>query len=267
MIFVTGDCHGDFYRFKRKAFKEQTELDKSDIMIICGDFGGIWEQEEDGAEKYWLDFLDNKKYTTVFVCGNHENFDRLSRYEVVDFHGGKAHKIRESVYHLMRGEVYDFDGKTFFAFGGASSHDIDDGVLDPADFESPRELRKRVKKLEKQGKMIRVLNESWWAQELPSREEYDNALRNLERVGYKVDYVISHCAPQSVVDKLFEKVESEAVLGEYVCPMPAPDELTAWFDELLTKLEFKHWYFGHYHKNMDIGERFTVLYQSIEKVE
>ena len=34
----------------------------------------------------------------------------------------------------MRGQVYEINGKTFFTFGGASSHDIQDGILDPNDF-------------------------------------------------------------------------------------------------------------------------------------
>ena len=39
MIFVTGDCHGEFYKLGSKKFKEQKEMTKDDIVIICGDFG------------------------------------------------------------------------------------------------------------------------------------------------------------------------------------------------------------------------------------
>lgn len=47
------------------------------------------------------------------------------------WHGGRVHKIRPSVIHLMRGQVFEIDGKRIFAFGGASSHDIDGGILEP----------------------------------------------------------------------------------------------------------------------------------------
>ena len=73
--------------------------------------------------------VNNKNFTTLFVDGNHENFERLYRYPVEEWHGGKIHKIRDSVIHLMRGETYDIDNKKFFVFGGAKSHDIRDGIL------------------------------------------------------------------------------------------------------------------------------------------
>ena len=52
-IYVTGDTHGAdrlfgykdvngyIPRFNTKNFPEQRDLTKDDIMIICGDFGGI----------------------------------------------------------------------------------------------------------------------------------------------------------------------------------------------------------------------------------
>ena len=135
MIFVTGDCHSEFKKLSTASFPVQKEMTKKDIVIVCGDFGAVWDAGMSPTEKYWLDWLDEKPFTTVFVDGNHENFDRLnSEFETVDFHGGKAHKINESVYHLMRGEIFDFEGKSFFVFGGASSHDIDDGILSRKDF-------------------------------------------------------------------------------------------------------------------------------------
>ncbi len=42
-IFITGDTHADFERFKKEIFYEQTELTKNDYVIVCGDFGGIWD--------------------------------------------------------------------------------------------------------------------------------------------------------------------------------------------------------------------------------
>ena len=47
-----------------------------DYVVIAGDFGGLW----DGSQKdqYWLDWLNKKPFTTLFVDGNHENFDLLN---------------------------------------------------------------------------------------------------------------------------------------------------------------------------------------------
>lgn len=130
MIYITGDTHADFLRFELEKFPIQTDMTKDDYVIICGDFGGVWNYiVESKYEKYWLDWLNNKNFTTVFVDGNHENFERLYRYPVEEWNGGKVHKIRDSVLHLMRGEIFDIDNKKFFAFGGARSHDIQEGIL------------------------------------------------------------------------------------------------------------------------------------------
>ena len=255
MIFVTGDCHGEFLKLSGSSFPEQNEMTKDDIVIICGDFGAVWDC--DGAstmEKYWLNWLNEKPFTTVFVDGNHENFNRLnSEFEVVDFHAGKAHRIKESVYHLMRGEIFEFEGKKFLAFGGASSHDIDDGILSWEDFETQEEFRNTVHNWRKQRKMFRINRVSWWKEELPSDEEIQNAERNLAKVDFNVNYVLSHCAPQSIVSWL---------MGGFT----QPDKLTMYFEDLARRLTFKNWFFGHYHDDRKIMGKFLLLYDQIVRI-
>ena len=120
-IFITGDTHADFERFKKDVFYEQAELSKNDYVIICGDFGGVWDGSP--RERYWLDWLEAKLFTTLFVSGNHENYDLLSEFPVQKWHGGRVQFIRPSIVHLMRGQIYEIEGKRFFTMGGASSHD------------------------------------------------------------------------------------------------------------------------------------------------
>ena len=93
MIFVTGDTHGDVRRFSSKSFFEQKEMTKDDYAIILGDFGLVWDWHgESSHEKKWLDWLENKSFTTLFIDGNHENHDRLNEMPVTEWHGGKVHK-------------------------------------------------------------------------------------------------------------------------------------------------------------------------------
>ena len=91
----------------------------------------------------------------------------------------------------MRGEIYEIDNKKIFAFGGASCHDIPDGILDDDNLEKIDEYDKRHA-----GYRIRGYN--WWDLELPTEEEMQNGIKNLEKVNYKVDYIISHCCPTSI---------------------------------------------------------------------
>lgn len=168
MIYITGDCHADFTRFKTSIFPEQKEMAKEDYVIICGDFGGVWQQENGRyikQENRALDVLNERPFTTLFVDGNHENFDRLDAFPVKEWHGGKVHEIRPSVLHLMRGEVFEIEGKSFFAFGGASSHDIKDGILQRDD---KGKWKKIARQWDLEGKMFRIDGISWWKRELPS---------------------------------------------------------------------------------------------------
>ena len=92
MIYITGDCHAEFWKFDPIIFPEQDDMTRDDFVIVCGDFG-IWH--DTWTEKETLKWLSQKNFTLLFVDGNHENFDRLysNEFPVVDFHGGKAHQI------------------------------------------------------------------------------------------------------------------------------------------------------------------------------
>lgn len=254
MIFITGDTHSDFSRFTRKRFPEQENLSKDDIVIIAGDFGGIWFGTEDAfrlkAERGNLDELNNRSFTTVFVPGNHENYDRLmsSEFQTVLWNGGYAKEIRPSVYMLLRGEIYELDGLTLFAFGGARSHDVTDGILDPGD----PELKRKIKQLKQLGRnMYRIRGKSWWEQELPSQAEMDHGLENLRKHDWKVDCVVTHCAPSSIQETLsgFQR-----------------DMLTDYLEDIQTRLSYQSWYFGHYHMDLQISDRDTLLYKKICRI-
>ena len=249
MVFATGDCHGNFERFKPKYFPEQARMTKQDIMICAGDFGGVWFG--DSRDDETLDWLERLPFTLAFVCGNHENYDALERYPVVEWHGGKVHRIRPHVLHLMRGQIFELDGYRFFTMGGAKSHDIEDGILEPdaPDFEQRLTMLQR-----KPRARYRVNHISWWAQELPSDEEYAEARRNLDAVGWQVDYIITHCCPSSIQDTfsggLFQR-----------------DALTDFLDEVRERCRFQYWFFGHYHENMVVEKEFVMLYNQIIRLK
>lgn len=166
MVYITGDTHIpiDIGKLNTKQFKEQNVMSRSDFLIVCGDFGAVWDNSK--SDFYWRKWLDNKTFTTLFVDGNHENFHLLNRMPMVEFCGGTAHQVSSHIFHLMRGEIYEICGRKYFCMGGATSHD----------------------------KMFRVKDKSWWSEELPTNEEFEHALNSLNSVGWEVDYVITHCA-------------------------------------------------------------------------
>ena len=114
MIYATGDLHGNSLRFQPQYFPEQAEMAKDDYMIVCGDAGLVWHGDK--SDDPQLDRLEALPFTVLFVDGNHENFDALSEYPVELWHSGKVHKIRPHVIHLMRGQAFELQGRTFFTF-------------------------------------------------------------------------------------------------------------------------------------------------------
>ena len=251
MIFVTGDTHtGWMERLNTAAFPEQKEMTKDDFVIILGDFG-IWDNSK--REKYGLDWLDKKSFTTLFIDGNHENYDILDAMPVENWNGGKVHKIRPSVIHLMRGQVYQISGKKFFAFGGAASHDISDGILDPQD----PDFKHKKRMLDKDPySMYRVNHESWWERELPNIEEMEEGRRNLEECRKQVDFILTHSPSTSILQKMCGEEDS------YSC-----DILTDYLENLMQKVSYGHWLFGHMHVNqMFREERAICLYEQIVRI-
>ena len=223
MLYITGDTHGNFDRILKWTETAKLNKDK-DFLFILGDFGYIWDNKRTSFEKDNLDFISCLPFTTLFIDGNHENHGRLNSMRVVNFSGGKAHKVYDSIYHLMRGQVYEIAGKRIFTFGGASSID----------------------------KHLRTEGISWWKEEEFNYHEANTAYENLNNVGWEVDYVLTHSAPFSIRDKLFESNK--------------PSSTERMLEAMLRNIKFKRWYFGHYHidKKMD---NFTAMYENIERMK
>lgn len=247
-LYLTGDTHGDFRRFLPRFFYEQDSMGKEDIVLICGDFGGVWygdRQDDDG-----LDFLEQRPFTTAFVSGNHENYDALGRYPAEEWRGGKIRRIRPSVILLERGQVFHLDGRRIFTMGGASSHDIQDGILEPDDPLFDRKFQS----LSVRGAAFRVNHVSWWKEELPSPVEYQEARKNLEKVGWQVDHIVTHCAPTSIQNALLRE-------------MSQADALTDFLEEVRQQCRFKNWFFGHYHGDVVAQPGFVLLYKQIIRLK
>ena len=247
MVYITSDTHGGFQRFNTDSFPQQKQMSRDDYAIITGDFGGVWDDSP--REAYWLDWLEKKPFTTLFVDGNHENFNRLNELPVHQWQGGKVHYVRPHVLHLMRGQVFEIGGITFFTMGGAASHDIQDGILDPASpgFEQEYWFKRRTRQI------FRVKGVSWWPQEMPSEEEYEEAVRNLERVNWRVNCILTHCAPTSIQQKLDQNY--------------TPDRLTDFLQMVKRRCQFDCWFLGHYHRNCVVDDRFIIQWEQMVELQ
>lgn len=226
MIFVTGDTHGDELFGLHVFCDNHPELTKNDYIIIAGDFGGLWAEKTVESD---LKPFSDLSATVLFVDGNHENFDLINAYPVEEWHGGKVHKIKPDIIHLMRGQVFEIEGKTIFTFGGATSID-------------------RARRTE---------GKSWWRQELPTYGELDEGVANLKKYGNKVDYIITH----SCGERALAYPQIRAVAGiKSLCP---ESHMLSYFEDITG---FKHWYFGHFHIDAELSDKYTALYHKVVKI-
>lgn len=217
MICVMGDTHGDYSRFAHKSVKQ---LKKGDFLIICGDFGFVWDGSD--RERAVLKKIGGKRFTTLFLAGSHDNYDLLEKYPEEELLGGRGRHICGNLFMLSSGELFDIDGKKAFVFGGGQASDID----------------------------ARIENDTWWEQELPDEERLEEGRKKLSGVGDKVDYIFTHEPPGSIAEFL-DMGRSGSL------PM---SRLNIYFDKLKNEVGFKLWFFGKLHKNKLVPPKYAAVF-------
>lgn len=169
MVYVTGDTHGDIQKGNIKVIRK---LKNTDTVIICGDFGFIWDNSK--AEQKNLKALSKFKCTILFVDGCHENFNYLYNYEEVEIYGATALQISKNIYMLKRGLIYNIEDMNILSIGGGQSEDIG----------------------------IRLDNDMWDEREILLPDDIIKAKENLSKFNNTIDYIISHEAPLKIKEFL-----------------------------------------------------------------
>lgn len=167
-LLIVGDCHGDD-SFVATACRVAKKYDIGTVMQV-GDFG-IWDHHPSGVK--FLDQLDDnaarRGVRWIFLPGNHENYDRLEEYSSRSDHVGSQFRtkenfvaIRENVLYTQKVNLWEWEGQTFKAVGGAVSID----------------------------KMYRKPGTSWWHQEQLTEAELEYAINLGE-----ADFLFTHDCP------------------------------------------------------------------------
>lgn len=219
MVYVTGDMHGDESRLYDAQWRK---LKAGDILIVCGDFGFLWNGGK--HEKSAIDFLGSRKFTVCFVDGTHENFEKINGCHETIWKGGHVHRISGNLLHLMRGQIFNIDGSRIFTFGGGESDD------------------REVRNTEETG--------IWFRDELPTPTQLAEGAQNLDEAGLKVDYIITHEPPLKI---------KSSMLARKGLP-DKPNKLNGYFEELAKSVSFKHWYFGSLHEDRLVTANYTCLF-------
>lgn len=224
MIYITGDMHGD----ENRLFDSQwRKLKKGDTLIVCGDFGFLWDGTK--REREALEYLGSRKFNVLFLDGTHENFDLIKKCRETVWHGGHVRRVCGNLLNLMRGQIFEIEGKKIFTFGGGESADRD----------------------------IRIEQGHWWPGEMPTADEFRTGAQNLDEVNCKVDYILTHEPPGIMKSAMQLRKGSEQKVSK----------LNGFLEEISRTCEFKHWYFGSLHEDRTLTPKYTCVFEKIIPID
>ena len=214
MIFITADTHGELERLTDKKLKF---IKKFDTLIVLGDFGFVWsgdKQQEKNLKK-----ISRLPFKVLFIDGYNENFKALEQYPDTVYRGAQAKEICPGqVYYIKRGEVLETDDMKLLCFGGADDY-IDDVFSDYP----------------------------------PSDADFERCNANMQRHGWKVDYILTH-SPSGNINR-FLNMDSFTF-----------GKLFDYLDTVADKAEYKKWYFGFYHKDKYVSPKVQAVYTDVYKL-
>ena len=214
MVFITSDTHGELERLTDKKLKF---IKKYDTVIVLGDFGFVWDDSRQQDKN--LKKLAKLPFRVLFIDGYNENFSALKKYPDTVYLGARAKEICPGqIYYIKRGEILEIEDMKVLCFGGA-----DDWMPDI------------------------------FSDYPPVQEDFDRCSANLEKAGWKVDYILTH-SPSGIISR-FMNLES-FVTGN----------LFDYFDEISQKTEYKKWYFGMHHKDKYISSKSQAVYTEMYKL-
>lgn len=200
-------------------------LRSGDTLFITGDLGG----NED-----FFDYISHQSFNIIYVDGNHEPFHLLNEYPISHTNGTKIQYIRPNLIRILRGEILEWQGKTLFAFGGGYSRD----------------------------KAYRAPGYTWFPEELPSHEEYENARKNLASLNNKVDYILSHTAPIDSIEYMYHTGRISSVYDNH--KELSLNFFLRWIEETV---DYDKWYFGHFHTDKELWKNQIAVFEGIRELK
>lgn len=228
MIYITGDTHGEFGRFKR--FCEIAEPTAEDIMIILGDAGFNYSRSRSDEKN--KKYMDSIGMTVFSIHGNHElRPTNVPGYKTKTFCGGTVWYQDEypNLLFAKDGEIYRFGEYDCIVIGGAYSVD----------------------------KYWRLaVGAKWFANEQPSPEIKEYVEQQLAPRGNKIDIVLSHTCPI--------KYEPTEVFLPGFDQSKVDKSTEEWLGKIEAELDYKKWYCGHFHTIKKI-DKLQFMFKDIEE--
>jgi len=233
MIWYTGDIHGDVKRVRKGILRH--DVQPGDTVVILGDLGLNYHRNGlDRRRKTELEAIAAAADVQIFgIHGNHDMrpWHVPSMRETERFGGAGWYEPQyPHIFYAKDGEVFSLEGRQAVVCGGAYSVD----------------------------KLWRVrMGWTWFEDEQPSEEIKRDVERTLERLHWRVDTMLTHTCPIKFTptEAMFPGLDQKKI-----------DKSTErWLDTIEDRLDYDHWFCGHWHINKDLG-RFHFLMEDYETI-
>lgn len=183
--------------------------------------------DDSKEEKKALKKLSKYRCTILFVDGSHENHKLIKSHKTDYIYGNHAYKITDNIYCIMRGSVHIIEGNKILFIGGGQRQDLYSGLYLDMDYND----------------------------EFITNEDIDNAFKNLIEFNNDIDYVVTHEAPLNIKHFLtINEIENTSY-----CSIA--------LQKLCEKINFKKWFFGYYHIDKVISNKYIATYDKLVNIE
>ena len=230
--YIKGDVHGVLSELTE--FIDRFELNKKDTIIVLGDLGLYWDKNNKYANSFINYYEENYTTNILWIDGNHENFDLIE--QLPDEPGTPFKRCSKHIHYIPRGTVFKIDTdngiKTCLACGGADSVD----------------------------KFKRFKHISWWEQETITDEDINKCINNIKDT--HIDYVFTHCCPQSIFTKYAPKLITLLGIDQKFINHNSEKQL----DKLMENIDFGEWYFAHYHIDKRLDDKFHCIFEDFIRI-
>lgn len=208
-------------------FIQRMKLKSGDKICVLGDAGILWRNDKKDTD-YIVKYWD--EYSNgVELYFIDGNHENFNLLNNLPVDENNMGIVSDKIHYLRRGCVYEINGKRILSCGGADSVD----------------WYRRTEGL------------NWWKEETISQADIDRI-----PAGH-YDYVFTHCCPRSVFENNKVYLITLANIDQDVVNHCSEDML----EKLMNKITFDHFYFGHYHVDRVLNDKFRCLFNDFIEME
>ena len=249
-FIVTGDTHGGVSTISRvgNIARNMPECNPKETgIIILGDSGlNFWLN---GTDKKYKKTLNDMGYHIYCVRGNHEerpeNIPGMILVEDINVDNFVwLEEAYPNIRYFVDGNIYNINGKDALVIGGAYS--VDKWYrLARAGYSKDKAETANPKKC------------GWFKSELLTVDEMDEITEKV--AGKRFDFVLSHTCPLSW--------EPNDLFLNGIDQSQVDKTMELWMDELLNKIDWRIWLFGHYHADRIERPFVEQMYMDYENIQ